>query len=258
MKKILVVGATGSIGRCVVAELLQQHYQVRVLSRRNAPLPEYPIVEAWVGDLTRPSSLKGVTQGVDGIIFTHGNYRHQEEVDYGGVLQVLKDLEGRQVDVVLMTSIYSTVVNEANPGSLWKRRGERLLRCSGLPYTIVRPAWFDCVRPNEQQLYLTQKPQSYQFSASDGGVARHQLAEVLVNALSTPEAKGKTFSLFARVGERTRDFQALFATAVPDKANKNWDGVYDSDNLPLSQEPSQIEKALQTLHNSSALTAGEQ
>jgi uncharacterized protein YbjT (DUF2867 family) len=29
------------------------------------------------------------------------------------------------------------------PGHDWKRRGERLVRASGLPYTIVRPGWFD-------------------------------------------------------------------------------------------------------------------
>jgi len=26
----------------------------------------------------------------------------------------------------------------------WKRRGERLVRASGLPYTIVRPGWTPC------------------------------------------------------------------------------------------------------------------
>ena len=64
MKKVLVIGATGSIGRFVVSELLHQHYQVRVLSRKNTPLPEYPMVEVWKGDLTQPSSLKGITHGL--------------------------------------------------------------------------------------------------------------------------------------------------------------------------------------------------
>ena len=31
----------------------------------------------------------------------------------------------------------------------WKRREERLVRASGLPYTIVRPGWFDYNAPDE-------------------------------------------------------------------------------------------------------------
>jgi uncharacterized protein YbjT (DUF2867 family) len=39
----------------------------------------------------------------------------------------------------------------------WKRRGERLVRASGLPYTIVRPGWFD---------YNTRKTRSRRTSVS--------------------------------------------------------------------------------------------
>ena len=38
----------------------------------------------------------------------------------------------------------------------WKRRGERFVRASGLPYTIVRPGWFDYNKPDEQRLVLLQ------------------------------------------------------------------------------------------------------
>ena len=38
----------------------------------------------------------------------------------------------------------------------WKRRGERLIRASGLPYTVVRPGWFDYNEPDQHQLVLLQ------------------------------------------------------------------------------------------------------
>jgi uncharacterized protein YbjT (DUF2867 family) len=63
-----------------------------------------------------------------------------ETVDYGGVRNVLVALGGRKVRIALMTAIGVTDQRGAHD---WKRRGERLVRASGLPYTIVRPRWFD-------------------------------------------------------------------------------------------------------------------
>jgi hypothetical protein len=59
-----------------------------------------------------------------------------------------------------MTSIGVTnrtgAYNRATEAHDWKRRSERLVRASGLPYTIVRPGWFDYNAPDERQLVLLQ------------------------------------------------------------------------------------------------------
>jgi len=47
-------------------------------------------------------------------------------------------------------------VTKHSPGHDWKFRGERLVRASGLPYTIVRPGWFDYNEPDQQRLVMLQ------------------------------------------------------------------------------------------------------
>jgi uncharacterized protein YbjT (DUF2867 family) len=60
-------------------------------------------------------------------------------VDYGAVRNVLSVLTS-PARIALMTAIG---VTKHTAGHDWKRRGERLVRASGLPCTIVRPGWFD-------------------------------------------------------------------------------------------------------------------
>jgi uncharacterized protein YbjT (DUF2867 family) len=162
---LLVVGATGSIGRLVVEEALRQGHAVRafVRSQRKAGrLP--PEAQVVVGDLTRPETLPAAVADVDAVVFTHGSEgagkAGAENVDYGGVRNVLKALGSRTARISLMTSIGVTnrasAYNRSTGAHDWKRRSERLVRVSGLPYTIVRPGWFDYNRADEHQLVLLQ------------------------------------------------------------------------------------------------------
>jgi len=63
-----------------------------------------------------------------------------------------------------------------------------------------------------------------------------QIAQVLVSALTSDEAKNKTFELVAEQGEAQQDLTSLFADLQTDNPEKN-DGVLDIDNMPLREEP---------------------
>src|SRR5699024_3279143 len=93
---VLVVGATGSIGRHVVAEALTADYTARALVRDPARASLPAGVEVVVGDVTRPETLAAAVSGVDAIVFTLGSNgqgsRGAETVDYGGVRNVLEAL----------------------------------------------------------------------------------------------------------------------------------------------------------------------
>jgi len=91
---VLVVGATGSIGRLVVEEALRQGHAVRALVRTPGKARRLPL-EAQVvrGDVTRPDTLTAAVDGVDAVVFTLGSDGAgkvgAESVDYGGVRNVL-------------------------------------------------------------------------------------------------------------------------------------------------------------------------
>lgn len=83
--EILVVGATGSVGRHVVGEALAQGHCVRVLVREPARARRLPeAARRIVGDLTRPETLGAATRGVDAIVFTHGSDASTRQMPLAG------------------------------------------------------------------------------------------------------------------------------------------------------------------------------
>jgi|SRR5271166_3372841 len=252
---VLVVGATGSIGRLVVDEAIRQGHKVRVLVRDLRRASKLPAgAQRVVGDLTLPDTLAAAVDGIDAIVFTHGadggGKAGAEHVSYGGVRNVLAALRGRKVRVALMTAIGVTnrtgSYNRGTEAHDWKRRGERLLRTSGLPYTIVRPGWFDYNDADQHRLVLLQGDTRQAGDPSDGVVARAQIAQVLVRSLASPSATRKTFELVAERGPATEDFDALFAALEAD-ISEELDAVRDTPNMPLPQEPERVREDLRRL-----------
>jgi uncharacterized protein YbjT (DUF2867 family) len=245
--RLLAVGATGSVGRHVVAEAIREGYAVRALVRNSGGARHLPPgIEVVIGDLTRPESLGKTVADVDAIVFTHGTHGGNQEaartVDYGGVRNVLAALQGRRVRVALMTAIGVTDRKGAHD---WKRRGERLLRASGLPYTIVRPGWFDHNKSNQRRLAMLQGDRHQSGTPRDGVIARDQLAKVLVHSLRSEAALRKTFELIAEIGPEPDDFAPIFAALASDPAGA-LDGVYDAANMPPTAEPPQVLEDLES------------
>jgi uncharacterized protein YbjT (DUF2867 family) len=252
---VLVVGATGSIGRLVVEEAIRQGCAVRALVRNPAKARELPSeARVVVADVTRPETLSNAFDGVDAVVFTLGSEGAgkvgAENVDYGGVRNVLRALGKRTARIALMTAIGVTnrtgTYNRTTEAHDWKRRSERLVRVSGLPYTIVRPGWFDYNRPDQHRLMLLQGDTHQAGDPSDGVVARRQIAEVLVHSLISDHATRKTFELVATMGTAPKDFGALFAPLEADPPDA-MDGAHDMPNMPLNDEPQRVRDDLNAI-----------
>jgi uncharacterized protein YbjT (DUF2867 family) len=209
-----------------------------------------------IGDLTRPQTLAAAVDGIDAIVFTHGSdgggKTTAESVDYGGVRNILGALESGNVRIALMTAIGVTnrnsSYNQSTEAHDWKRRSERLVRASGMPYTIVRPGWFDYNGPDEHKLVLLQGDKRQSGTPKDGAISRRQLAEVLVRSLSSDAAVRKTFELVSTKGAQQGDFDALFSNLDPDPVGAV-DGVYDTTNMPLEDEPKRIRDDLDAVQS---------
>lgn len=245
---ILVIGATGSIGRPVVEEALARGHAVRALvrdTRKGRQLGDK--VEICLGDLTEMDSLRMAVDSIDAIVFTHGSdgggKLGSERVDYGGVRNALEALGARKARIALMTAIGVTnrsgSYNQSTEAHDWKRRGERLVRASGLPYTIVRPGWFDYNDADQQKLVFLQGDTRQSGTPRDGVIARRQIAQVLVESLTSDAATNKTFELVAERGAAQRDLDPLFAALPADAANEP-DAIRDQANMPIDAEPERV------------------
>ena len=254
-RTVLVVGATGSIGRLVVAEAVAQGYITRALVRDPGKARQFPAdVQVVVGDVTHPGTLSAAVDGADAIVITLGSDRAgrvgAETVDYGGVRNVLAAVGTRRVRIALMTSIGVTnrtgAYNRSTQAHDWKRRSERLVRASGHPYTIVRPGWFDYNGPDQHRLTLLQGDTRKAGDSTDGVIARRQIAQILASSVGSDAAISKTFELVAEHGAAPTDLDPLFAALEPDPPG-TLDGVHDPANMPLLAEPQQVRSDLDAL-----------
>lgn len=255
-KTVLIIGATGSIGRLAVAEALRQEYRVRALVRDEARarrvLPQG--VELVVGDVTRPETLAPAVEEIDAVILTvnadSGGKAASEAVYYTGTRDLLHAIGASKVRIALMTTIGVTVregaYNRANEGHDWKRRAERLVRASGRDYTIVRPSWFDYNDADQQKLVMLQGDTRRSGTPADGAVARAQIARVLIDSLSSTAANRKTFELITEIGGEQQDLTSLFAALKLDPAG-GLDAVGDIDNQPLADEPDRVRADLDAM-----------
>lgn len=234
---VLVVGATGSVGQHVVTAALEAGHRTRALVRnasrtRAVASGAVPVI----GNLTDAATLREAVEGNDAVIFTHGDNSNPEAVNYGAVRNVLEALNGRRVRIVLMTTVGVTALRDS---SLWKRRGERLVRASGNDYAIVRPGWFDYNDDDQLTIVMRQGDRLQAGNPSDGVISRRELARVLVDSLTDPAAMRRTFELSSARGPEQEDLGPEFAALRPDPDGA-LDGVLDASNLPLESEPQRV------------------
>ncbi|NEE43160.1 NAD(P)H-binding protein, partial [Streptomyces sp. SID8455] len=125
---ILVTGATGTVGRRVVEQLLERGEHVRALTRDPARA-EFPAgVEAVRGDLADPASLEGALEGVTGL--------HLITFD-GGLFAPLATGEEILERARAAGVRRATVLNGGGDTPM-----ETAVRASGLAWTVVMPVEF--------------------------------------------------------------------------------------------------------------------
>lgn len=142
----LVSGATGNVGREVVAALAAAGASVRALTRRpiegDSPWPEG--VEVAVGDLNDPASLSGALAGVRGLFLLSGYD------DVAGLLEAGREaglervvlLSSGAVDDADVAAVAAPGYDKSNVVVRWNAEAEQALLRSGLAWTVLRPNGF--------------------------------------------------------------------------------------------------------------------
>jgi uncharacterized protein YbjT (DUF2867 family) len=127
MKTVLVTGASGALGREVVARLQENRFDVRALSRSPRT------GEGWVQGHFSTVDL----DGIDTIVHCASDPRHPNQVDVQGTAQMLKRAAAAGVGHIVYPSIVG-IDRIPFPYYRAKLATERLIAGSGVPYTILR------------------------------------------------------------------------------------------------------------------------
>src|SRR5262245_32324858 len=135
---VLVTGATGRVGRALVAQLVGAGVPVRALTRRpeTAGLPA--AVEVAVGDLTAPESLDAALHGVGAVFLLW-------TAPPDSVPAVVERVASHTRRVVFLSSPHKTphpFFQQPNPMARFHADVERLIAAAGLESTIIRPGMF--------------------------------------------------------------------------------------------------------------------
>ena len=101
-------------------------------------------------------------------------------------------------------------MNEQLGGILtWKLRGEEAIKSSGLTYTIIRPCALT-EQPGDKILCVEQGDNL------TGQVSRDAVAELCIQAMSSPAAVNKTFEVNESEQQGNTDWEELFNSLQPD------------------------------------------
>ncbi len=132
---VLVTGATGRIGRAVVAQLLDAGVPVRALTRRPDAAGLPAAVEIVAGDLRVPESLDAGLQGVGSVFLLW-------TAPAATAPAVIGRLASHGQRVVFLSSPHQTphpFFQQPNPMAILHADIERLIATAGLASTIIRP-----------------------------------------------------------------------------------------------------------------------
>jgi uncharacterized protein YbjT (DUF2867 family) len=135
---VLVIGATGRLGREVVAQLGAAGVPVRALTRRPEAADLPPNVEIVAGDLTVPESLDAGLRGVGSVFLLW-------TAAPATAPAVIERLGSHARRVVFLSSPHQTphpFFQQPNPMAAFHANIERLIADSGVESAILRPGMF--------------------------------------------------------------------------------------------------------------------
>ncbi|WP_242153979.1 SDR family oxidoreductase [Sphingomonas sp. BAUL-RG-20F-R05-02] len=135
---ILVIGATGRVGRHVVDQLLQRDARVRVLTRDRTKAAFPAEVEVVQGDLLDIAALRAAFSGVS-TVFLLNAVTGDEFTQAIITLNVAREAG---VDRVVYLSVFGAERAVNVPHFAVKSGAERMLEQMGFGATILRPTYF--------------------------------------------------------------------------------------------------------------------
>ncbi len=205
--KLLVVGATGTLGRQIARRALDEGYEIRCLVRspkKAAFLREWG-AELVVGDLckpeTLPPALEGISAVIDAATARATDSLSIRQVDWQGNVNLIQAAKAATVERFIYLSILDAEKYPEVPLLEIKRCVELYLAESGLNYTILRPCGFLQGLIGQYAIPILENQSIWVMGTASptAYMDTQDIAKFAIQALKVPETENKSFPV---VGSR--------------------------------------------------------
>jgi len=199
--KVLVVGATGTLGRQIVRHAIDQGHQVRCLvrSQRKAAFLKEWGAELVGGTLRDKNTIIAALEGMDAVIDAATaratDSASIKQVDWDGKVNLIQAAKTAGVDRFIFFSILNAEKYPNVPLMEIKRCTEKFLAESGLKYTILRPCGFMQGLIGQYAIPMLDN-QTVWITGESTAIAymdTQDIAKFAVRALEVPETVGQSY-----------------------------------------------------------------
>jgi uncharacterized protein YbjT (DUF2867 family) len=200
---LLIVGATGTLGRQIVRRALDEGYEVHCLVRnpRKATFLKEWGATLIEGDLCQPETLSAALAGVSAVIDAATSRPNDslgmKQVDWDGKVNLIQAAQAAGIERFISLSIMSAPAYPHVPLMDMKRCAETYLAASGLNYTILRPAGFHQGLIGQYAIPLLEKQAVWVMGEASpiAYMDTQDVAKFAVRALTRPQTENQSFDL---------------------------------------------------------------
>lgn len=156
--KVIIFGATGTIGKHLVNQSLENGFQVTAFSRNPKKLNiTNPNLSLYPGDVFSLNTVADAVKGHDSVFIALGSNKLTGKVRSVGTQNIIQSMKLHRIKRLICQSTLGVGDSRDNLNFYWKylmfgfilhsvykdhHRQEALVKNSGLDWTIIRPAAF--------------------------------------------------------------------------------------------------------------------
>lgn len=149
MKKVILFGASGHVGRKVAEELALQHFELTVVIRNNGKALFFQDIQAKIvnADVLKPDSLRGICDGQEVVISTLGKSVSPNDwskptfrqVDLEGNGNILNEAKKSGIKkFIYLSAFHAEKYPDLNYFAVHEQFS-RILINSGIDYSVIKP-----------------------------------------------------------------------------------------------------------------------